>query len=94
MSVAQEGVGAGNTFVQSTFPLRTAAIALEKGCARMKWEVLDWNTPAIDFYTAMGAEFMDTWRNVRLSGEALRRLAYPADGAAADPRQPVAEDAS
>jgi hypothetical protein len=43
----------------------------------MKWEVLDWNTPAIDFYRAMGAEFLDTWRNVRLSGEALQRLAQP-----------------
>jgi hypothetical protein len=37
--------------------------------------VLDWNTPAIDFYRAMGAEFLDEWRNVRLSGEALERLA-------------------
>lgn len=54
---------------------RLAAIALEKGCARLKWEVLDWNQPAIDFYTASGAEFLDTWRNVRVSGEALERLA-------------------
>jgi hypothetical protein len=41
----------------------------------MQWEVLDWNTPAIDFYRAMGADFLDEWRNVRLDGEALRRLA-------------------
>jgi hypothetical protein len=41
----------------------------------MQWEVLDWNTPAIDFYSAMGAEFLDEWRNVRISGEPLRRLA-------------------
>jgi GNAT superfamily N-acetyltransferase len=54
---------------------QVAAIAVEKGCQRMQWEVLDWNTPAIDFYRAMGAEFLDEWRNVRLSGEALRRLA-------------------
>jgi GNAT superfamily N-acetyltransferase len=59
---------------------KVAAIAVEKGCARLKWAVLDWNTPAIDFYRAMGAEFMDEWRNVRVSGEALARLA----GAAAD----------
>jgi GNAT superfamily N-acetyltransferase len=52
-----------------------AAIALEKGCQRLQWEVLDWNTPAIEFYRAMGAEFLDEWRNVRLSGAALRRLA-------------------
>jgi hypothetical protein len=37
--------------------------------------VLDWNTPAIEFYTAMGAEFLDTWRNVRMTGDALKRLA-------------------
>ncbi len=54
---------------------KVAAIAVEKGCPRLKWEVLDWNTPAIDFYSAMGAEFLDEWRNVRVSGEALLRLA-------------------
>ncbi len=64
------GRGIGKTLLQ-----RVAAIAVEKGCPRMKWEVLDWNTPAIDFYGAMGAEFLDSWRNVRLSGEALRKLA-------------------
>jgi GNAT superfamily N-acetyltransferase len=64
------GLGIGKALLQ-----RVAAIAIEKGCPRMKWEVLDWNTPAIEFYHAMGAEFMDTWRNVRLSGEPLRRLA-------------------
>src|SRR5579863_3651623 len=57
---------------------RVAAIALEKGCQRLQWEVLDWNTPAIDFYRAMGAEFLDEWRNVRLGGEALMRLAETA----------------
>ena len=64
---------------------KVAAIAVEKGCARLKWAVLDWNTPAIDFYRAMGAEFMDEWRNVRVSGEALARLATcgGADGACA-----------
>jgi hypothetical protein len=42
---------------------------------RLQWEVLDWNTPAIDFYSAMGAEFLDSWRNVRLTGNAIKRLA-------------------
>lgn len=46
---------------------RVAAIAVENGCQRLQWEVLDWNTPAIDFYRAIGAEFLDEWRNVRLS---------------------------
>ncbi len=64
------GLGIGKALLQ-----RVAAIALEKGCARLKWQVLDWNTPAIDFYQAMGAEFMDEWRTVRLSGPALERLA-------------------
>jgi hypothetical protein len=47
----------------------------------LQWEVLDWNTPAIDFYRAMGAEFLDEWRNVRVSGEALERLANAASDA-------------
>jgi hypothetical protein len=37
--------------------------------------VLDWNQPAIDFYQGLGGEFMDAWRNVRVTGEALERLA-------------------
>ncbi|SRR6266567_1300274 len=64
------GAGIGKALLQ-----RLATIALEKGCARMKWEVLDWNAPAIDFYHAMGAEIQKEWLNVRLSGESLRRLA-------------------
>jgi len=57
---------------------QVAAVAVEKGCQRMQWEVLDWNTPAIDFYRTMGAEFLDEWRNVRLNGEAIARLAQGA----------------
>jgi GNAT superfamily N-acetyltransferase len=64
------GLGIGKALLQ-----HVAAIAVEKGCPRLQWEVLDWNTPAIDFYRAMGAEFLDEWRNVRVSGEALQRLA-------------------
>jgi ribosomal protein S18 acetylase RimI-like enzyme len=63
-------LGIGKALLQ-----RVAAIAVEKDCPRLQWEVLDWNTPAIEFYAAMGAEFMDTWRNVRVTGEALHRLA-------------------
>jgi GNAT superfamily N-acetyltransferase len=74
------GLGIGKALLQ-----QVAAIAIEKGCRRMQWEVLDWNTPAIDFYRAMGAEFLDQWRNVRLDGEALESLATcgGADGAGA-----------
>ena len=64
------GLGIGKALLQ-----RVAAIAVEKACQRLQWEVLDWNTPAIDFYQAMGAEFLDTWRNVRMTGEALLKLA-------------------
>lgn len=64
------GLGIGKNLLQ-----RVAAIAIEKNCLRLQWEVLDWNTPAIDFYRAMGAEFLDEWRNVRVSGDALQRLA-------------------
>ena len=74
------GLGIGKALLK-----RVAEIAVEKGCRRLQWEVLDWNTPAIDFYRAMGAEFLDEWRNVRLDGEALDRLAScgGADGAGA-----------
>jgi GNAT superfamily N-acetyltransferase len=54
---------------------RVAAIAAEKGCQRLEWAVLDGNTPAIDFYHAAGAEFLGEWRNMRVTGEALERLA-------------------
>jgi GNAT superfamily N-acetyltransferase len=64
------GHGIGKALLQ-----RVAAIAVEKGCPRLQWEVLDWNTPAIEFYQAMGAEFLDTWRNVRVTGDALLKLA-------------------
>ena len=73
------GLGIGKALLQ-----RVAAIAVEKNCGRLKWQVLDWNTPAIDFYSAMGAEFMDTWRNVRVSGVALQRLAEPAEAMPAE----------
>jgi GNAT superfamily N-acetyltransferase len=64
------GRGIGKALLQ-----QVAASAVQKGCPRLQWEVLDWNTPAIDFYRAMGAEFLDEWRNVRVSGDALERLA-------------------
>ena len=73
------GKGIGKALLQ-----RLAAVALEKGCARMKWEVLDWNSPAIDFYQAMGAELQREWLNVRLSGDALQRLAGSAAAEAAE----------
>lgn len=52
-----------------------ARIAVQRGCGRMEWSVLDWNTPAIDFYRANGATAMDEWTVHRLTGEALHRAA-------------------
>lgn len=49
--------------------------ALDEGCGRFDWSVLDWNQPAIDFYEGLGAEVLLDWRICRLSGEALLRAA-------------------
>ena len=52
-----------------------ARLAVERGCARLEWSVLDWNRRAVDFYQAMGAVAMNEWTVFRLSGDALRSLA-------------------
>jgi len=46
-----------------------------EGWGRLQWSVLDWNTPSIDFYKSLGGVLMDEWTVVRVSGEALQRLA-------------------
>jgi GNAT superfamily N-acetyltransferase len=60
-----------------------AALAVERGCARLEWSVLDWNTPAIGFYEKLGARGMDEWTVMRLDGANLARLGAAA-GASAD----------
>ena len=50
-------------------------IALRENCYSMRWQVLDWNQPAIDFYEGLGAKIMREWLDVRLSGDALAALA-------------------
>ena len=52
-----------------------AGIASARGYARFEWSVLDWNTPAIGFYTALGAKSMDEWTVMRVEGDALKALA-------------------
>lgn len=52
-----------------------ARTALERGCGRLEWSVLDWNERAIDFYKSLGAEQMDQWTLHRVTGDALIRLA-------------------
>ena len=53
---------------------RLAALAVERDCGRLEWSVLDWNTPAIDFYKNLGAAPMDGWTTFRLTGAALAAL--------------------
>ncbi|HQS12599.1 MAG: N-acetyltransferase [Sphingomonadales bacterium 35-56-22] len=54
---------------------KLAALAVERDCARLEWSVLDWNTPAIDFYKALGARPMDEWTVYRVDGDTLTGLA-------------------
>jgi GNAT superfamily N-acetyltransferase len=51
-----------------------AALAVERGCARFEWAVLDWNAPSIEFYQRIGARMMDDWRIMRLEGAPLAAL--------------------
>jgi GNAT superfamily N-acetyltransferase len=52
-----------------------AARAVSRGCGRFEWSVLDWNTPALEFYRTLGATVMPEWRICRMTGESLRRAA-------------------
>ena len=54
---------------------RVAARAVEQGCVRLQWDVLEWNQTAIDFYQGLGAEFLDEWRIMRVNDEGIRSLA-------------------
>jgi GNAT superfamily N-acetyltransferase len=55
-----------------------ARIAERDGCHGMRWEVLDWNHAAVEFYKSLGAKFLDDWRLILLKDEELRRLAEAA----------------
>jgi GNAT superfamily N-acetyltransferase len=55
--------------------VKLAQLAVERNCGRFEWSVLDWNTPAIDFYQGMGAELLPDWRICRVTGESLTSLA-------------------
>jgi len=60
------GQGAGLALLR-----HLARLAVERGCGRFEWAVLDWNQPAIDFYRAAGARPMDEWTVYRMEGAAL-----------------------
>jgi GNAT superfamily N-acetyltransferase len=63
------GAGLGKALLQ-----RLAKLAVERGCARLEWSVLDWNEPSIGFYRSLGARMMDNWTVMRLAGPALGQL--------------------
>jgi GNAT superfamily N-acetyltransferase len=66
---AQRGRGIGGALLR-----RLGALAVERGCGRFEWSVLDWNENAIRFYEAMGATVMPEWRICRVAGDALGRF--------------------
>jgi GNAT superfamily N-acetyltransferase len=64
------GRGHGKTLLAAL-----AKIAVERGCGRLEWSVLNWNEPSIGFYKSLGATPMDEWTVYRLTGDALTKLA-------------------
>ena len=67
---AFRGRGYGRSIMQ-----QLARIAVDRGCGRFEWWVLDWNHPAVEFYRSLGAESMSDWTVQRVSGAALLALA-------------------
>jgi len=70
---ALRGKGIGKALL-----VRLAQIAVEQGCPRLEWDVLDWNAPAIAVYERVGAHILTEWRIMRLSGDSLAALASSA----------------
>jgi GNAT superfamily N-acetyltransferase len=69
---AHRGKGHGKALL-----IALARLAVERGCGRLEWAVLNWNEPSIQFYRSLGATPMDEWTVYRLTGEALTSLARP-----------------
>jgi GNAT superfamily N-acetyltransferase len=67
---AFRGKGIGKALLRNL-----AARAVQEGCARVEWWVLDWNEPSIKFYESLGAIAMEEWTVFRLTGDALKKLA-------------------
>jgi GNAT superfamily N-acetyltransferase len=81
----ERGRGAGRALLRAL-----ARVALRRGCGRMEWTVLNWNTPSIRFYRSLGARLHREWILTRLGGNPLRRLAGRASirpARAASPRR-------
>lgn len=65
------GGGIGKELLQAL-----GKLAVERGCGRLEWAVLDWNEPAIAFYRRMGAQIKPEWELCRVTGDALQQLAH------------------
>ena len=68
----RRGGGVGRALLE-----HLAQVAVDRGCGRLEWAVLDWNTDAIGFYEKLGARPNSDWTVYRLTGEPLRALAAP-----------------
>lgn len=66
ISPEARGLGAGKALLR-----HLAQLAVARDCGRFEWSVLDWNTPAIDFYESFGARPQSEWTTYRLTGQAL-----------------------
>jgi GNAT superfamily N-acetyltransferase len=66
------GAGLGKALLQ-----HLGALAVQRGCGRFEWSVLDWNQNAIDFYQRMGAAVLPDWRICRVAGAALQAFERP-----------------
>jgi GNAT superfamily N-acetyltransferase len=82
--LAQPGLYLEDLYVQPAFRGRglgkllittIARIAVERGCGRFEWTVLDWNKPSIEFYENLGAEMKANWRIMRVTGSSLEKMA-------------------
>jgi GNAT superfamily N-acetyltransferase len=78
------GIFLEDLFVREAFRCRgvgrallseVARVARQEGSVGIRWEVLDWNEPAIKFYKSLGAGFLDAWKQVVLETDAINRLA-------------------
>lgn len=87
------GLFLGDLFVRPEFRgkgigkallVRLAQIAIQNNCGRMVWQVLDWNTPAIQFYESLGAGALKEWITMRVKNEKLEALAAEKSPVAAD----------
>lgn len=85
--LARPGIYLEDLFVKPAFRGRgigkallvhLAQLAVDRGCGRLEWSVLDWNEDAIRFYESLGAKAMDEWTVYRVTGKALSSLAQGA----------------